>query len=88
MKKTELGKLKFSEYLEKVAPFQKELIEVEKEREARAATVYKLYLKYLASLEDKTYAMRFSEFAQMRYGFEPSDIPIEYDEMENQIKLS
>jgi hypothetical protein len=24
----------------------------------------------------------------MRYGFEPSDIPIEYDEMENQIKLS
>ena len=87
MKKTELGKLKFSEYLEKVAPFQKELIEVEKEREARAATVYKLYLKYLASLEDKTYAMRFTEFAQRRYGFEPSDIPVEYDEMESQRKL-
>ena len=63
------------------------LIEVEKEREARAATVYKLYLKYLASLEDKTYAMRFTEFAQRRYGFEPSDIPVEYDEMESQRKL-
>lgn len=85
---TELGKLKFSEYLSRVAPFLEVLIEVEREREARAATVYKLYLQYLASLKDKNYAMSFNEFAERRYGFEPVDIPPEYDEIEEQRKLS
>ena len=88
MKKSELSKLKFSEYLEKVAPYLTDLIEVEKERELRAANVYKMYLQYLASLEDKSKAMKFSEYAKIKYGFESVDIPVEYDEMERNRTLS
>lgn len=88
MKKTDLGKLKFSEYLEETAPFLTDLIAIEQEREARAATVYKLYLQYLVTVPDKNNAMKFSEFAQVRFGFEPVDIPVEYDEMEAQRKMS
>ena len=88
MKKTDLGKLKFSEYLEETAPFLTDLIAIEQEREARAATVYKLYLQYLVTVPNKNNAMSFNEFAQVRFGFEPVDIPVEYDEMEAQRKMS
>lgn len=88
MKKTDLGKLKFSEYLEETAPFLTDLIAIEQEREASAATVYKLYLQYLVTVPNKNNAMSFSEFANVRFGFEPVDIPVEYDEMEAQRKMS
>lgn len=88
MKKTELSRFKFSEYLEKVAPYLTELIEVEKEREQRAANVYKAYLQYLATVDDKTKAMKFSEYAKIKYGYESVDIPVEYDEIESNRKLS
>lgn len=79
--KTELGMLKFSEYLEKVRPDLKELIEIERHREQRVENIYKKYLKYRVSLEDKTQAMSFKEFAKAKYSLESYEIPQEYDDV-------
>ena len=66
-----------------------ELIEIEKRRENRAKNVFKLYVQYLASLEDKSQAMRFSEFARLRHGLSEDDLPYEYtDEEEKPNTLS
>ena len=78
--KTELGKLKFSEFLEHVRPDLKELIEIERKREQRVETIYRKYLKYRISLKDKENAMSFKEFAKFNYGLENYEIPEEYTE--------
>lgn len=77
---SDLGKLSFSQYLESVAPHLKELIKVEKERELLARTIYKDYLKYYSSLENKKDAISFYDFANSNYQVENIDIPIEYEE--------
>lgn len=82
VKGTELGIMKFSEFLETIAPEQTELIGLEKKRENKAANVFKLYVQYLASLEDKEQAMRFSEFARLRHGLEQADLPFEFSDEE------
>lgn len=87
VKGSELGKMKFSEYLENVAPDLEELIEIEQRRERKAANVFKLYVQYLASLEDKSQAMRFSDFARLRHGLEQEDLPFEYSDEEVQKRL-
>ena len=87
VKHSRLGELKFSEYLKEVAPELEELIKIEEKREARAQTVFKLYVKYLASLEDKKSAMRFSEFARLRHGLETDDLPFEYSDEEVKKRL-
>jgi hypothetical protein len=83
VKNSDLGKLSFSEYLREVAPDLDQLIELEQIREKRAETVFKQYLKYYASVQDKSSVMKFSEFASVRFGLESSDLPFEY--MDNQI---
>ena len=88
VKGSELGKMKFSEYLENVTPELEELIEIEKRRENRAKNVFKLYVQYLASLEDKSQAMRFSEFARLRHGLNEDDLPYEYTDEEVKKRLS
>lgn len=87
VKGSELGKMKFSEYLENIAPDLEELIEIEERRERKAANVFKLYVQYLASLEDKSQAMRFSDFARLRHGLEQEDLPFEYSDEEVQKRL-
>lgn len=77
---SDLGKLSFSAYLESVAPHLTELINIEKERERLARTIYKDYLKYYSSLENKEYAVDFYEFAENNYGINNVDVPIEHDE--------
>lgn len=81
MLQTELGKLKFSEFLESVRPDLKELIEVERKREKRVESIYKKYLKYRMALEDKSRAMSFKEFARIRYNLESYEIPQEYEDV-------
>lgn len=88
VKGSELGKMKFSEYLENVAPELEELIEIEKRRENKAKNVFKLYVQYLASLEDKSQAMRFSDFARLRHGLSADDLPYEYTDEEVKKRLS
>lgn len=88
VKGTELGQMNFSEYLENVAPDLKELIEIEKRRENRAKNVFKLYVQYLASIEDKSQAMRFTDFAKLRHGLEKDDLPYEYSDEEVKKRLS
>lgn len=87
VKNSELGQKTFSEYLEVVAPELEELIDLESRREKKAANVFKLYVKYLASLENKETAMRFSEFARVRYNLTESDLPFEYSDEEVKKKL-
>lgn len=77
---SDLGKLSFSTYLTRVAPNLTELINIEKERESLARTIYKDYLKYYSSLENKKSAITFYEFASNNYGISNMDVPIEYDE--------
>jgi len=77
---SDLGKLSFSAYLESVAPHLIQLINIEKERERLARTIYKDYLKYYSSLENKKDAIEFYEFAGNNYGISNIDVPIEYDE--------
>ena len=77
---SDLGKLSFSAYLESVAPHLTELINIEKERERLARTIYKDYLKYYSALENKKDAIEFYEFAGNNYGISNVDVPIEYDE--------
>jgi len=77
---SDLGKISFSKYLELVAPHLTELINIEKERERLARTIYKDYLKYYSSLENKKYAIEFHEFAGNNYDISNVDVPIEYDE--------
>ena len=88
VKGTELGQMNFSEYLENVAPDLKELIEIERRRENRAKNVFKLYVQYLASIEDKSQAMRFTDFAKLRHGLEKDDLPYEYSDEEVKKRLS
>ena len=78
--KSDLGNLSFSEYLESVAPNLKELIDIEKKRETFARTIYKEYLKYYSSLEDKKSVIPFEEFAENKYGISNIDVPIENEE--------
>ena len=78
VKSSDLGNLSFSEYLRVVAPDLEQLIELEQIREKRAETVFKQYIKYYASVEDKKSAMRFSEFASVRFGLKSAELPFEY----------
>lgn len=80
VKNTPLGNLRYSEFLERVCPQLREYIELERSREQRAATVYKKYLQYRASLVDKSKAMKFSDYAVIYYNFQLSDIPLEYSD--------
>ena len=48
----------------------------------RSKFIFKLYVKYLASLENKESAMRFSEFARVRYNLTESDLPILFEQYE------
>lgn len=77
---SDLGKLSFSLYLESVAPHLKELINIEKERESLARTIYKEYLLYYSSLENKKNAINFYDFTKANYQMENVDIPVEYEE--------
>ncbi len=82
VKNSELGKVMFSNYLEQVAPQLVELIELEKQREQQANTIFKNYILYLSSLEDKTKAMSFSEFTAVKYNLDPSSLPYEFSNEE------
>jgi len=73
-----IGLIPFSEYLETVRPDLTRLINVEKERENLARTIYAEYLLYYASLGDnKSGAMKFHDYADRHYGVYAIDIPIE-----------
>ena len=87
MKDSELGKKTYSEYLEVVAPELEDLIRIERNKEQRAATVFKLYLQYLAAQEDKENAMGFSQFAEYRYGISKDDLPFEFTDEEVKKRL-
>jgi hypothetical protein len=87
MKGSELGKKTYSEYLEVVAPELEDLIRIERNKEQRAATVFKLYLQYLAAQEDKENAMGFSQFAEYRYGISKDDLPFEFTDEEVKKRL-
>lgn len=80
IKQSELGKISFSNYLKRVAPHLTSLIEIEKKRERMANTIYREYIKYVASLENKKSAMRFEEYAQRIYDVDNIEIPIEHEE--------
>lgn len=82
------GKMTFSEYLENVAPELKELIKFEQLREKKAKTVFKSYIQYLAALENKQTAMAFSDFARLRHGLDPDELPFEYSDEEVNKRLS
>lgn len=77
---SDLGKLSFSAYLESVAPHLTKLIELEKERETLARTIYRDYIRYYSSLENKKDAIEFYEFAGNNYGISNVDVPIEHEE--------
>jgi len=77
---SDLGKLSFSAYLESVAPHLIKLINIEKRRERLARTIYKDYLRYCSSLENKKSVIAFSVFAGKNYGISNIDVPIEHDE--------
>lgn len=87
MKGSELGKKTYSEYLEVVAPELEDLIRVERNKEQRAANVFKLYVQYLAAQEDKENAMGFSQFAEYRHGLSKDDLPFEYTDEEVKKRL-
>lgn len=74
----EYSTLKYSEYLELKHPELKEYINIEKEKETRAATIYGKYLQYRASLPNKEDALSFKQFALQMYNLESYDIPNEY----------
>lgn len=76
------SEMSFSEYLQMVAPQQKELIKYEKQKEEQNVTIYKLYINYVVSCGGKQNAMGFQEFAQRKYGLKNVDIPVEYEEVE------
>lgn len=84
---SELGKLPFSQYLETVAPHLKKLIDIEKRREKLASTIYKEYLKYYASLQNKQEALSFYNFAEQNYGIDNIDVPAEQEENYKGMKL-
>ena len=51
------------------------------EQEKRKQTIYAEYIKYLAFEQNKEKAMKFSEFAQVRYGFfNPNDLEEYYNQ--------
>ena len=75
-----LGKLPFSEYLKEVAPRAKQLISIEKEREAFARNIYREYIIYYSSLEDKKQAISFEKFAYKTFNTDKIDIPVEKEE--------
>jgi hypothetical protein len=87
MKGSELGRKTYSEYLEVVAPELEDLIRVERNKEQRAANVFKLYVQYLATQEDKENAMGFSQFAEYRHGLSKDDLPFEYTDEEVKKRL-
>lgn len=72
--------MSFSDYLIEKRPDLTELIEVEIRREKLATTIYKEYLVYFASVQDKRFADSFERFAQERYKVDNIDIPVEYEE--------
>ena len=77
---SDLGKISFSQYLEAVAPYLTELIEFEKQREKQSRNIYRNYVRYYASLTDKTQALTFEQYANENYGIDNIDVPIEYEE--------
>lgn len=77
---SDLGKLSFSDYLEINAPHLTTLINVEKERESVARTIYRQYIIYYSSLEDKQLAMSFEEYTVRNHNFSNIDVPIEHEE--------
>ena len=77
---SDLGKLSFSNYLQTVAPNLTQLIKVEKERESVARTIYKQYIIYYSSLEDKQLAMSFEEYSVRNHNLDNIDVPIEHEE--------
>ena len=79
IKKSDLGKISFSAFLEQKHPGAIELIEIEKERERVAKNVYLEYLKYYAGLTNKESAMSFQTFAEMRYELVNAEVPLEYE---------
>lgn len=87
VKESALGKISFSEYLKIEAPYLKDLIEIEEKREEMAKTLYKDYIKYLASLEDKKGAMSFNEFCQRKYSIDNVEVPIEFEEEYKGMKI-
>ena len=83
---TELGKISFSQYLQKVDPSLTELIKIEKEREKQARNIYVLYIKYYISLQEKSTALSFEDFASENYNIDNIDIPVEYEEEYERIR--
>lgn len=77
---SDLGKLSFSDYLQTVAPNLTQLIKIEQERENVARTIYRQYLIYYSSLEDKQLAMSFEEYTVRNHNFSNIDVPIEHEE--------
>ncbi|MBE6148590.1 MAG: hypothetical protein E7167_03775 [Firmicutes bacterium] len=80
-----LDKISFLEYLERLPNVPKELIAYERQNEGKSITIYAAYLRYYAALEDKSLAMKFSEFAETRFKITDLDVPYhskeEYEEM-------
>lgn len=74
----EYSTLKYSEYLELKHPELEEYINIEKEKEKRAATIYGKYLQYRATFSNKKDALSFKQFALQMYNLESYDIPNEY----------
>lgn len=83
-KNSDISKLTFSQYLEKVAPQLTKLIESEKQREILANNIYINYLQYLDSIKG-TIVMSFSKYAEKYYGVKELDIP--FDKAEEYRKL-
>lgn len=54
---------------------------VSAQRQEKANTIYKQYIRYLATVEDKTTALKFSEYSQIVYGQSDIDISMVDEEV-------
>ncbi len=80
LKKSPLGKIPFSEFLEEIAPEQKELIAIEKQREKQAETIYKKYIKHRLAGAN----IGFREYCNMFYSDLSVELPVAHEEEEAQ----
>lgn len=77
-----IGKYSFSEYLKIIASNEEELILQEQKRESLAKTIFKDYLRYYASIADKTTALSFKKYGKTMFHQDMNliEVPIEFEE--------
>ena len=78
------SKCKFSSFLQQNHPDEIELIKIEQEKEKQANTVYKEYIIYKASQEDKNNCISFKDYVNSKYM--EFNIDIDSVDLENESK--